>query len=251
MAVGGHDRVAGPQVPADGGRLGRRFDDDDVHPETFFLIAPLGGATPPAGRVKRGCRAGAPSAPPAQAQAKWSPPPRESTGSAGPTCPPAPGSGRAKRRRTRVHWWARRRPRTCERGVDRPVLPGFAEHLAAAFGERFEHVVCVLHQRSTLANQRLGPLARGSRGEPGTAITSRPCSSARRAVIREPERAAPSTITTPRESPDMMRLRRGKWRPMGTVPSGCPPPAPPCPPPADARRAPHSPWDRGHRPRRP
>ena len=32
------------------------------------------------------------------------------------------------------------------------------------------------------------PSARGSSGEPGTAKTSRPCSSAKRAVIREPER---------------------------------------------------------------
>ena len=35
VAVGGHDRVVGPQIPADGGRLGGRFDDDDVHPETI------------------------------------------------------------------------------------------------------------------------------------------------------------------------------------------------------------------------
>ena len=35
VAVGGHDRVVGPQVPSDGGRLGGRFDDDDVHPETI------------------------------------------------------------------------------------------------------------------------------------------------------------------------------------------------------------------------
>ena len=68
--------------------------------------------------------------------------------------------------------------------------------------------------------RRLGPLARGSSGEPGTAITSRPCSSASRAVISEPERAAPSTTTTPRDSPAMILLRRGKCRPMGTVPSG-------------------------------
>ena len=34
MAVGGHDPVAGPQILADGGRLCRRFDDDDVHSAT-------------------------------------------------------------------------------------------------------------------------------------------------------------------------------------------------------------------------
>ena len=43
----------------------------------------------------------------------------------------------------------------------------------------------------------LVPSARGSSGEPGTANTSRPCSSAMRAVISEPERRAASTTTTP------------------------------------------------------
>ena len=47
------------------------------------------------------------------------------------------------------------------------------------------------------------PSARGSSGEPGTANTSRPCSSAIRAVISEPERRAASTTTTPtRQSGD-------------------------------------------------
>jgi len=43
------------------------------------------------------------------------------------------------------------------------------------------------------------PSQRGSRGEPGTAKTSRPCSPASRAVIREPDRRAASTMMTPIE----------------------------------------------------
>jgi hypothetical protein len=42
---------------------------------------------------------------------------------------------------------------------------------------------------------------------PGTAKTSRPCSSASRAVMSEPESSEASTTTTPRLSPLMMRLR--------------------------------------------
>ena len=60
----------------------------------------------------------------------------------------------------------------------------------------------------------------GSSGEPGTANSSRPASCASRAVIRLPERSAASTTTTPSASPAMMRLRRGKWRACGAVPSG-------------------------------
>jgi hypothetical protein len=48
------------------------------------------------------------------------------------------------------------------------------------------------------ANKRLlVPAERGSSGLPGTAKTSLPCSPANRAVIREPERSAASTTTTP------------------------------------------------------
>ncbi len=64
------------------------------------------------------------------------------------------------------------------------------------------------------------PRERGSSGEPGTANNSRPASCASLAVIRLPERSAASTITTPRERPAMIRLRRGKCRAWGVVPSG-------------------------------
>ena len=44
---------------------------------------------------------------------------------------------------------------------------------------------------------------------PGTASTSFPCSRARSTVIRAPERAGASTTSTPKDSPAMIRLRRG------------------------------------------
>ena len=53
---------------------------------------------------------------------------------------------------------------------------------------------------------------------PGTAITSRPCSSARRAVISDPLRLAAWTTTTARHSPLSVRLRRGKWWASGGAP---------------------------------
>ena len=51
-------------------------------------------------------------------------------------------------------------------------------------------------------------------------MTSRPCSPASRAVISEPERDAASTTSTPRASPDISRLRRGKLCACGGVPVG-------------------------------
>ena len=54
------------------------------------------------------------------------------------------------------------------------------------------------------------PRASGLWMEPGMANTSRPCSRAARAVIREPERSAASTTRVPRLRPLIMRLRRGK-----------------------------------------
>ena len=69
-------------------------------------------------------------------------------------------------------------------------------------------------------SRRLVPSARGSRGWPGTANTSRPCSAAIRAVISVPDRRAASTISTPSEMPEMIRLRRGKSWARGVKPGG-------------------------------
>ena len=69
-------------------------------------------------------------------------------------------------------------------------------------------------------SRRLVPSARGSSGWPGTANTSRPCSAAVRAVISVPDRRAASTISTPKATPEMMRLRRGKSCARGAKPGG-------------------------------
>jgi hypothetical protein len=66
----------------------------------------------------------------------------------------------------------------------------------------------------------LQPCARGSSGEPGTAITSLPASAASLAVISEPDLGAASTTTVPTLIPAMIRLRYGKWRARGWVPGG-------------------------------
>ena len=66
----------------------------------------------------------------------------------------------------------------------------------------------------------LHPAARGSIGWPGTAMTSRPWSKARRAVPRLPERRAASTTTVAAQIPVIMRLRRGKSRACARYPGG-------------------------------
>ena len=46
--------------------------------------------------------------------------------------------------------------------------------------------------------------------EPGKANTSRPCSKAMRAVIKDPLRKAASTTNIPKDKPLMIRFRLGK-----------------------------------------
>ena len=55
---------------------------------------------------------------------------------------------------------------------------------------------------------------------PGTARTSRPCSSAQRAVTRVPLNSPASSTSTPIDRPLMIRLRIGKFCGAGKVPSG-------------------------------
>ncbi len=62
------------------------------------------------------------------------------------------------------------------------------------------------------------PLLVAEKMLPGTANTSRPCSSAQSAVMSEPLLAAASTTTTPRARPLMRRLRTGKKRGCGSAP---------------------------------
>ena len=77
-----------------------------------------------------------------------------------------------------------------------------------AHGDGVDQFENVLRPRTRLAPSRISmlqPEARASNGWPGTARTSRPRSSASRAVIRLPDRAAASTTTTPRD-----RARRSR-----------------------------------------
>ena len=59
----------------------------------------------------------------------------------------------------------------------------------------------------------LVPSARGSSGEPGTAKTSRPCSSASGAVISKPERLAASTMNAKGETRNQPIAARKVSRP--------------------------------------
>jgi hypothetical protein len=70
-----------------------------------------------------------------------------------------------------------------------------------------KHVMGVLDQVAPCRISWLQPWARGSSGEPGTAMTSRPASAARRAVMSEPDFGAASTTTVPPVRPAMIRLR--------------------------------------------
>ena len=67
----------------------------------------------------------------------------------------------------------------------------------------------------------LQPSDSASPTRPGTANTSRPCSSAKSAVMRDPERCRASTTRTMSASPLMMRFLAGKWYDREGVPGGC------------------------------
>src|SRR3989344_3317274 len=58
----------------------------------------------------------------------------------------------------------------------------------------------------------LAPMEFFENTEPGMAKTSRFCSSASRAVIRAPDFSGASTTNAPRESPETIRLRSGKYQ---------------------------------------
>lgn len=76
--------------------------------------------------------------------------------------------------------------------------------------EFLDNVPGMLHQFGTLFDQCGVPVLLNELMLPGTANTSLFCSAARRAVMREPLRSVASTITVPRDMPEMTRLRMGK-----------------------------------------
>ena len=75
--------------------------------------------------------------------------------------------------------------------------------------EDFQNVLGALHQGGAAPDQIVGAACPGSRARRAPR-TPAPWSSAHCAVISEPDFSAASTTTTPRERPEMMRLRRGK-----------------------------------------
>ena len=208
--------------------LAGRFDDDDVH-ERSFIVAP---ASPAAAASQRptvarsrcfafsrperdGCRGGARCGRRVPAPAAWPAPRRlhlalrTSSSTATGVGPRAARPARRQRRR------GPRRGRCSAGGAvhRRAGRPRLRRQLARAGGPSCQHIGGGLGQRRAIAQQLVAAAARGSSGEPGTANTSRPCSSAKRAVISEPDLAPASTTTTPSARPAMMRLRRGKSSP--------------------------------------
>lgn len=77
--------------------------------------------------------------------------------------------------------------------------------------ERISRISCVhVTGEAPTLRRRLAPWERGDRIDPGTANTSRLKSRARRAVIRVPLFSPASTTIVARESPAMIRFRKGK-----------------------------------------
>ena len=83
------------------------------------------------------------------------------------------------------------------------------------------NVVCLSDRSHALLDQAVGAfgarIERGARHRKDFAALFQRAS---RAVISEPKRLAASTTTSPRERPEISRLRRGKSRARGSHPSG-------------------------------
>ena len=73
-----------------------------------------------------------------------------------------------------------------------------------------ENILGAFNQFRSLFDRRFDPRQACSLTEPGTANTSRPCSNASFAVIKEPLSVAASPTNTPNDSPLMIRFLRGK-----------------------------------------
>ena len=240
MAVAGQDPVAGAQILVDGLGFGRRFDDDDIHGPALCWPArraerPLGAPELPGGPPRstepqrtRDCRDAARAAPPAPARAAQPATVGDAASHWRTSSSTATGVGPSRSSTCST----RRRRRAPARG-GRPPLPARRAGVRPDRGARTAGTRLAQQRRqpastsaalsTSVAPSRsswLVPRWRGSSGLPGTAITSRPCSTARRAVISEPERGAASTTTTPSASPEMIRLRRGKSGAPAAAPSG-------------------------------
>ena len=133
-------------------------------------------------------------------------------------------TGRGPPARNRAHSTAF--PRRCPTGPRNfrriAPIPGaeFAGHARAERPSAASTSSGVSTSAAPSLMSRWQPRASALCMEPGTASTSRPCSPARRAVMSDPERAAASITSTPSESPDISRLRCGKFSASGGMPGG-------------------------------
>ncbi len=109
---------------------------------------------------------------------------------------PAPG------RRARCTRWRRRCP----------------DGTPPARSQLFQDIVRGLHNLCTVPQERVAAAVAAVEDVAGTASTSRPCSSAQRAVMSDPLFSPASMTTTARDRPLMMRLRSGKKCGSGGVP---------------------------------
>ena len=125
-------------------------------------------------------------------------------------------AGRARVRRQRRNVPGRRAlhgasSAAARRGGATPSAPDRAASTSSARSVRMRALRGSGRWRRGSADRAASPAPRTPRA---------PAPRASRAVIREPERSAASTTTTPSDRPAMIRLRRGKWRACGAVPGG-------------------------------
>ena len=114
----------------------------------------------------------------------------------------------------------------------RGTLPDFTDRVSVSivgtrkctrYGKQAAwHFAGNLAQRGVIivSGMAIGIDGTANRISPGTANTSRPCSSAKSAEISAPDFFGASTISVPFPKPVIMRLRTGKCIPFGSVPGG-------------------------------
>jgi len=103
------------------------------------------------------------------------------------------------------------------RGEGRLCIGIFLGRVGVIQPEFVQNVVCVFNEFGALFNQEVASLALEGVDTPCTAKTSRPCSRAMEAVIKEPLFIVASTTITPLLKPLMRRFRMGKFFGSGGV----------------------------------
>ena len=103
-------------------------------------------------------------------------------------------------------------------GAGREPVP--SARRAPQLGKMLQQIRRLEQRRGAVADQPVGAGRDRAGDGPGTAMTSRPWSSAVPAVISAPEPTAASTTTVTRARPLMSRFRRGKLPAWGRSPGG-------------------------------